>query len=141
MPEDDFVESQGSVSQGWLKLLCCSHTISQNSSSSLVLHFTGKDRRIIELFELEGTLESDRVQLSCNEQGHLQLDQVAQSPVQPDLECLQGQGFYHLSGQPVPQHAYCKKLLPYIQILLYESEIVGASLQQEHLLILLYALK
>lgn len=68
MPEDDFVESQGSVSQGWLKLLCCSHTISQNSSSSLVLHFTGKDRRIIELFELEGTLESDRVQLSCNEQ-------------------------------------------------------------------------
>ena len=101
MPEDDFVESQGSVSQGWLKLLCCSHTISQNSSSSLVLHFTGKDRRIIELFELEGTLESDRVQLSCNEQGHLQLDQVAQSPVQPDLGCLQGQGIHHLSVHSV----------------------------------------
>ncbi|KAK4813629.1 hypothetical protein QYF61_014389, partial [Mycteria americana] len=36
------------------------------------------------------------------EQGHLQLDQVAQSPVQPDLEGFQGWGIYHLSGQPVP---------------------------------------
>ncbi|KAK4810053.1 hypothetical protein QYF61_005116 [Mycteria americana] len=34
--------------------------------------------------------------------GHLQLDQVAQSPIQPDLECFQGWGIYHLSGQPVP---------------------------------------
>ncbi|KAK4831029.1 LOW QUALITY PROTEIN: hypothetical protein QYF61_014917 [Mycteria americana] len=38
----------------------------------------------------------------CNEQGHLQLDQVAQSPIQPELECFQGWGIYHLSGQPVP---------------------------------------
>lgn len=29
-------------------------------------------------------------QLCCNEQEHLQLGQVAQSPVQHDLECLQG---------------------------------------------------
>ncbi|KAK4810853.1 LOW QUALITY PROTEIN: hypothetical protein QYF61_008825 [Mycteria americana] len=29
-------------------------------------------------------------------------DQVAQSPVQPDLECFQGWGIYSLSGQPVP---------------------------------------
>ncbi|KAK4815383.1 hypothetical protein QYF61_001371 [Mycteria americana] len=35
-------------------------------------------------------------------EGHLQLDQAAQSPVQPDLECFQGWGIYHLSGQPVP---------------------------------------
>ncbi|KAK4832829.1 hypothetical protein QYF61_025817, partial [Mycteria americana] len=33
---------------------------------------------------------------------HLQLDQVAQSPSQPDLEWFQGWGIYHLSGQPVP---------------------------------------
>ncbi|KAK4824075.1 hypothetical protein QYF61_010586, partial [Mycteria americana] len=38
----------------------------------------------------------------CNEQGHLQLDQVAQSLIQPDLECSQGWGICHLSGQPVP---------------------------------------
>ena len=54
------------------------------------------------LFELEGTLKSHLVQLPCNEQGHLQLHQVAQSPIQPDIECLQGWGIHHLSGQPVP---------------------------------------
>ena len=40
------------------------------------------------------------------------LDQVAQSPIQPDIECLQG--FYHLFGQPflVFHYPYHKKLLP-----------------------------
>lgn len=32
-----------------------------------------------------------------------------QSPIQPDVRCLQGWGSYRLSGQP-----YCKALLPYI---------------------------
>ncbi|KAK4817028.1 hypothetical protein QYF61_026034 [Mycteria americana] len=41
-------------------------------------------------------------QLRSSEQAHVQLDQVAQSPVQPDLECFQGWGIYSLSGQPVP---------------------------------------
>jgi len=41
--------------------------------------FPLKDYRIIELFELEGTLKRHLVQLPCNEQGHLQLHQVAQS--------------------------------------------------------------
>jgi len=37
--------------------------------------------------------------------------------VTPDLECVQGWGTHHLSGQPVPvhHHPYCKKLIPYIQ--------------------------
>ena len=53
----------------------------------------------------------------CNEQGHLQLDQVAQSPMQLDVEGFQGWGIYHLSGQHVPvfHHPHCKKFLPYIQ--------------------------
>ena len=38
----------------------------------------------------------------CNEQRHLQLDQVAQSPAQTDLEGLLHWGIHHLSGQPVP---------------------------------------
>ncbi len=39
-----------------------------------------------------------QVQLPCNEQGHLQLDQVAQIPILLDLECLQGQGIHHSLG-------------------------------------------
>jgi len=57
---------------------------------------------IIELFELEGTLKDHLVQLPCNEQRHLQLDQVAHSTIQPHLKCVQGLGFYYPSGQPVP---------------------------------------
>ncbi|KAK4812888.1 LOW QUALITY PROTEIN: hypothetical protein QYF61_024244 [Mycteria americana] len=34
--------------------------------------------------------------------GHLQLDQVAQSPTQPGLEHFQGWGIHSFSGQPVP---------------------------------------
>jgi len=45
---------------------------------------------IIESFELEGTFKGHLVQLLCSEQGHLQQDQVAQSPVLLDLECLKG---------------------------------------------------
>lgn len=56
---------------------------------------------IIELFEREGTLK-DLAQLVFIEQGRLQLYQVAWSCVQPDAECLLGQGSYHLSRQPVP---------------------------------------
>lgn len=46
--------------------------------------------------------EADSPQPACNEQGHPELDQTAQSPIQPDLGCFQGWGIYHLSGQPVP---------------------------------------
>ena len=41
----------------------------------------------MESFEFEGTLKGHLVQLPCNEQG--QLNQVAQSLVHPDLDCLQ----------------------------------------------------
>ncbi|KAK4818440.1 hypothetical protein QYF61_013127 [Mycteria americana] len=34
--------------------------------------------------------------------GHLPLDQVAQSPIQPGLEHFQGWGIHSFSGQPVP---------------------------------------
>jgi len=56
-------------------------------------------QRIKESFEWEETPKGHLIQLSCNEQGHLQLHQVLQSPIQPDLECLQEWGIHHLSGQ------------------------------------------
>ena len=37
----------------------------------------------IESFDLEGTLKGHLAQLPCNEQGHQQLNQVAQSSIQP----------------------------------------------------------
>jgi len=44
--------------------------------------------RITEPLELEGTFKGHLVQLPCNEQGHAQLDQVAQGLIQPHLESL-----------------------------------------------------
>ena len=57
-------------------------------------------------FELEGTFKGHLVQLPWNKKGHLQLDQVAQSPVQPELECLQVQDFHH-SSQTVHVQVLC----------------------------------
>jgi len=44
---------------------------------------------IIEWFELEETFKDHLVQSPCHEQGHLSLDQVVQSPIQPELEQFQ----------------------------------------------------
>ena len=48
--------------------------------------------------------------------GHLPLDQVAQSPIQPGLEHSQGRGSHSFSGQhvPVPHHTHGKEFLPNI---------------------------
>jgi len=80
-------------------------------------------RIILECFGLKETFLSlssckgHLVQPLCSEQGHLQLHQVAQSPVQPGLEHFQGRGLHCLSGQPVPvfHNPHCKKFLSYIQ--------------------------
>ena len=72
--------------------------------------------RIIECFGLEGTFRGHLAQPPCSEQGHLQPDQIAQSPVQPGLEYFQGWGSHGFSGQPVPG-PYCfqsKEFLPFI---------------------------
>ena len=52
-------------------------------------------------FGLEGIIKDQLVQPPCSKQGRFLLDQVAQSPVQPDLECSQGWGIDHLSEQAV----------------------------------------
>ena len=50
------------------------------------------DHRLTDLFELEGTFKGHLVQLPCNEQGHLHLDQDAQSTVQPEINVVVGPG-------------------------------------------------
>jgi len=51
---------------------------------------------------LEGALKIIWFQPPCLEQGHLPLDQAAQSSIQPGLEHCQGGGSHSFSGQPVP---------------------------------------
>ena len=52
---------------------------------------------------LEGTSRIVNLQPLHHRQGHqpphLILDQAAQGPIQPGLECLQGRGIHSLSGQ------------------------------------------
>jgi len=71
---------------------------------------------ILEQFGLEGTFKGYLAQSPCSEQGHFQMDQVAQSLAPPGLECFQGWGTYHHSGQhmPVFPHPHCKEFLPSI---------------------------
>ena len=84
-------------------------------------------------FELEGTFKGHVVQLLCDEQGHLQLDQVAQSLLQPDLECLQGRSIHRISGQPVPvpHHSYCKNIFLISGLYLPSSSLEPFPLVQQ----------
>lgn len=49
----------------------------------------------------------------CNKQERLHLEQVIQSPIQPDLLCLQEWSIHHLFGQPglVLHYTFLKKIL------------------------------
>ena len=69
--------------------------------------------RIIELFELEGTLKGHLVQLPSNEQGHPQLHQKLRAPSHLILG-ISRDGVSTISGQPlpVPDHSYCKSASP-----------------------------
>ena len=75
------------------------------------------NHRNVESLELEGTFKGHLVQFSCNEQGHAQLNQVAQGLIQSCLESLKGQDINHISqySVPVPHHSHCKRLFLYIQ--------------------------
>ena len=74
-------------------------------------------RRIIEWPWLEGTPRIIKLQRPCLMQDcqppRLILDQAVLGPIQPGLECLQGQGIHNLSGQPIPapHHSLCKEYL------------------------------
>jgi len=61
-------------------------------------------------------LKDHLVPTPCRGQGHVPLDQVAQSSIQPGLEHFQGGGIHNFSGQPVPvpHHPHSKEFLPNI---------------------------
>ena len=69
--------------------------------------------RIMEWFGSEGTFKIIQFQSPCYRQGHFSLDQVAQSPIQPGLERLQGGGIHNLPEQPasVSYHLHSKEFL------------------------------
>ena len=73
------------------------------------------NHRVIEWLGLEGTSRIMRLQPSYHQPPHLILYQLAQGPIQPVLEHLQGRGIHSLSGQPVPEpHHSLGKELPLI---------------------------
>ncbi|TRZ25652.1 hypothetical protein HGM15179_001463, partial [Zosterops borbonicus] len=70
-----------------------------------------KTHKIIERFGLEETLKVMYFKPPYHGQGNLSLDQVTQSPIQPDLGHLQG--VHNFSGQPVlvPHHFHHNEFL------------------------------
>ena len=88
--------------------LQCSEKLKRESNIVIYLpfcvHFSGiwQSHRILECFRLEGTFRGHLAQPPCSEQGYIQPDPVAQSPVLPGLKCFQGWSLHYLSGQPVP---------------------------------------
>ena len=81
---------------------------------------------------MEGTFRGHLAQSPCSEQGHLQQDQAAQNPVQPDLQCFQGWGLHYLSRQPLPVFYY-----PYFKIFFLISSLNLPSLSLKPLLLVL----
>ena len=73
--------------------------------------------RIREWLWLEETLKDHPVEPRCHGQGHLSLDHVTQSSVEPVFEHFQQWGIPSFSGQPfpVPHHLHHHKILPFVQ--------------------------
>jgi len=73
-------------------------------------------QRIMKVFELVGTLKGHLVQLLCNDQGHLQLNQVAQSAIQPNPP---GKGIHHIPGRAGPALCAAMLVIPYHLLLFH----------------------
>lgn len=62
----------------------------------------GDWQRITQQFGVGGAVKTIQSQLPCLEQGHVLLQQVAQSPTQLCLEHRQGWGILNFSEPPIP---------------------------------------
>lgn len=71
-------------------------------------------QRITEWFGLEETLKIIQFQTSAIGKGYLPLDQVAQGPIQPGLDHIQGWGIHNFTGQHilVPYCPLSEEFLP-----------------------------
>jgi len=86
--------------------------------------------RIIEFYELKGTIKGHLVQLPCNEQGHLQLHQVLKALSSLTFSVSRDGASTTSLGNLF--HLYCKKPFPYIQSKsLFLSETIFPSLSQQ----------
>ena len=80
------------------------HSVSGHLASSLKgldLIAETYNHRTIEFLELKWTSEGQLDHFPCNEQGHPQLEHLAQRLIQPHLESLQGWSINHITRQPV----------------------------------------
>jgi len=97
------------------KTMCCVVAVANCLCINLSININ-LFQRITEWFGLEGTLKIIWFQPPCHKQGHLPLDEVAQSSIPPGLEHCQGGGSHSCSGQPIPvfHHPQTKEFLPNI---------------------------
>jgi len=58
---------------------------------------------------LEGTQKIISFQYPCHGQGHLPLDQVGQSPIQPGLKQFQGWGIASIAGKKLQNCSQCSQ--------------------------------
>ena len=83
----------------WSQLLLSLEAVPKQSASGEVVslygerHFAGTQNH--GMVGLEGTIKDHLIQHPCHGQGHLPLDQVAPSPIQPGLEHFQGWGSHN----------------------------------------------
>lgn len=122
----------------YLGLLCCaSHFLAYRVPPPPPPHFPRRESHgIIEWFGFTGTFNSHLNQLTCNEKGHLYIQQGVQSFSQPDLECCQGWDTYDFSGQSMPafHHLHCKKnifLTSYLNLLSFSLKTLPLVLLLE----------
>lgn len=89
----------------WLQLPCwLPHLSAVSPCPRAMAPWPSWNHRIIELYNsliagLERTLKGQLAQPPCNKQGHLQLEDVAHIPIQPDLEYFQQWDIHYLFGQ------------------------------------------
>jgi len=90
--------------------ICTSSGSALSMNSNTFGAFVTCNYRIIERFGLEGTFKDHLLQTPCRGQEHLSLNQVAQSPIQPDFEHSKSWYIHNFSRQhiPVPHYAHLK---------------------------------
>jgi len=104
----------------WCSLLQCLTTSKKKKMTSVRgqgMVWNAQEYRITEWFGLEGTFKGHLGPTPSPWQGHLPLDQVAQSLIQPGLEHFQGGGIHNFSGLPVPvsHHPHSEEFLSNFQ--------------------------